>query len=81
MEFPTLFVMAMDYLTIQATSMPCEHVFSSAKETDTAKQNQINPILMEALQMLKFSLNKECLNFMAGWLTSEPDLNEVYSTQ
>jgi hypothetical protein len=72
--------MAMDYLAIQATSVPCERVFSSAKETDTAKRNQINPILMEALQMLKFSLKKERLNFMAGWPTSESDLKEVYAT-
>jgi hypothetical protein len=80
MEFPTLFAMAMDYIAIQATSVPCERVFSSAKETDTAKRNQINPILMEALQMLKFSLKKERIDFMAGWSTSETDLKEIYLT-
>jgi hypothetical protein len=69
MEFPTLFAMAMDYLPIQATSVPCERVFSSAKETDTAKRNQINSLLMEALQLLKFSLKKERLNFIVGWST------------
>ena len=57
----------MDYLPIQATSVPCERVFSSAKETDTAKRNRISPMLMEALQMLKFMLKKQRLNFMAGW--------------
>ena len=61
----------MDYLPIQATSVPCERVFSSAKETDTAKRNWISPLLMEALQLLKFSLKKERLNFTAGWTTSE----------
>ncbi|KAF8265144.1 hypothetical protein EI94DRAFT_1554599, partial [Lactarius quietus] len=66
-----LFTIAMDYLPIQAMSVPCEHMFSSAKETDTAKQNQISPVLMKALQPLKFSLKKEHLNFMAGWSTSE----------
>ncbi|KAH9021416.1 kinase-like domain-containing protein [Lactarius pseudohatsudake] len=50
-EFPTLFTMAMDYLPVKATSVPCKHVFSSAKETDTAKQNWISPLLMEALQL------------------------------
>ena len=63
--------MAMDYLPIQATLVPCEHVFSSAKEKDTAKQNWISPTLMEALQLLKFSLKKERLNFINGWSTSE----------
>ena len=71
MEFPTLFSIAMDYLPIQATSVPCGRVFSSAKDTDTAKQNQISPVLMEALQMLKYLLKKKRLNFMEGWSTSE----------
>ncbi|KAF8268420.1 hypothetical protein EI94DRAFT_1553886, partial [Lactarius quietus] len=66
-----LFAITMDYLPIQATSVPCERVFLSAKETDTVKQNQISPVLMEALQPLKFSLKKEHLNFTAGWSTSE----------
>jgi hypothetical protein len=65
----------MDYLPIQATSVPCERVFSSAKETDTAKRNNINPVLMEALQLLKFSLKKDRLNFMEGWLTKESALH------
>jgi hAT family C-terminal dimerisation region len=38
-EFPTLFAIAMDYLPVQVSSVPCEHVFSSAKETDTVKRN------------------------------------------
>jgi hypothetical protein len=70
-EFPTLFSIAMDYLPIQATSVPCERVFSSAKDTDTAKRNRINSVLMESLQMLKYSLKKERLNFMEGWRTSD----------
>jgi hypothetical protein len=61
----------MDYLPVQATSVPCERVFSSAKETDTARRNKISPVLMEALQLLKFSVRKERLNFMDGWTTTE----------
>ena len=57
----------MDYLPIQATSVPCKWVFSSAKETDTAKRNQISPVLMEALQLLKFMLKKQRLDFINGW--------------
>jgi hypothetical protein len=77
MEFPMLFSIAMDYLPIQATSVSCEHVFSSAKDTDTAKQNRISPVLMEVLQMLKYSLKKERLNFMDRWPTSEAVISGV----
>ena len=63
--------MAMDYLPIQATSVPCKYMFSLAKETDTTKRNQISPAMIEALQLLKFSLKKEQLNFINGWSTSE----------
>src|SRR6266705_4495945 len=70
--------MAMDYLPVQATSVPCERVFSSAKETDTDKRNRMSPVLMEALQLLKFSLKKERLNFTAGWATSESTMGVVH---
>src|SRR5216684_8377747 len=66
-EFPTLFGITLDYLPIQASSVPCERVFSSTKETDTVKRNHIHPVLMEALQTLKFSLKKERCNFTGGW--------------
>ena len=62
----------MDFLAIQGSAVPCERVFSSAKETTTARRNRILPELMEALQMLKFSFRAgHILNFMAG--TSKED--------
>jgi hypothetical protein len=66
--------MAMDYLPIQASAVPCERIFSSSAETGTKKRNRISPLLMEALQVLKFYLKKERLNLTAGWITSEKDL-------
>ena len=66
--------MAMDYLPIQASAVPSERIFSSSAETGTKRRNRISPLLMEALQMLKFHLKKERLNFTAGWITSEKDL-------
>jgi hypothetical protein len=69
----------MDYLPIQASSVPCERVFSSAKETDTLKRNRIHPVLMEALQMLKFSLKKDrrSISFTAGWKTAKVEMMEA----
>ncbi|EPS92713.1 hypothetical protein FOMPIDRAFT_1080322, partial [Fomitopsis schrenkii] len=52
--WPILWRMAMDYLPVQATSVPCERLFSSAADTDTPKRNRISAELMEALQVLKF---------------------------
>jgi hypothetical protein len=59
----------MDILPIQASSVACERVFSSSKETITARRNRLHPQLMEALQVLKFDHknNKNRLNFTAGY--------------
>jgi hypothetical protein len=75
-EFPTLFAIAMDYLPIQASSVPCERVFSPAKETDTVKRNRIHLMLMEALQMLKFSLKKDrqSISFTDRWKTAKVEM-------
>ena len=72
--FLTIFCIAMDYLPIQASAVPCERVFSSSTETDTKKRNRISPALMEALQVLKFSLKKDCL------ISSTFNIHEYLST-
>ena len=56
----------MDYLPIQASAVPCERIFSSAGETDTKKRNRLSPVLMEALQILKFIYKNDRLDFSAG---------------
>jgi len=61
----------MDYLPIQASSVPSERVFSSVGETDTTKRNHMSAILMEALQMLKFGLKQNQLSFTDGWITDK----------
>jgi hypothetical protein len=45
----------MDIIPIQASSVPCERVFSSSKETMSARRNALGPNLVEALQLLKFA--------------------------
>jgi len=73
-RFPTFFAIALDYLPIQASAVPCERVFSSSAETDTKRRNRIHPVLMEALQMLKFSSKNKNLNFMEGLKTLEDEM-------
>jgi len=63
-----------DYLPIQASTVPCEHVFLSSGKMDTKRRNHINPLTMEALQMLKFHLRKERLNLTKGWTMSEKQM-------
>ena len=73
LRYPTLFLAALDYLPIQGSAVPCERVFSSAKETTTDRRNRICERLMEEIQMLKFSVkNGRPLDFTAG--TSEKDI-------
>ena len=70
--FPTIFRIAMDYLPIQASVVSCKRVLLSSAETDTKKQDRIKPELMEALQILKFSLKKARLDFTSHLQFYEP---------
>ena len=72
-RYPTIFKLAMDVLAIQGSAVPCEHVFSSGKETMSARHSWITDDLMEALQMLKFSLKHDCeLDFYSRiWVTGQ----------
>jgi hypothetical protein len=59
----------MTYQQCHIPAVPCKRVFSSGKETMSAHRSRIKYDLMEALQMLKFSLNHNpsCkLNFTVG---------------
>ncbi len=76
-NYPTWFKIAMDYLPIQASAVPCERVFSSSAQTDTRRRNRIKPELMEALQMLKYALKKARLDFTGMWVTDEEALEQL----
>jgi len=73
---PTFFGMSLNFIPIQASAVPSECVFSSSTETDTKKRNRINPVLMEALQMLKFAFTQSRLNFTEGWVTPQSMLQD-----
>ncbi|EJF60364.1 hypothetical protein DICSQDRAFT_171084 [Dichomitus squalens LYAD-421 SS1] len=61
--FPYMYCVSRDVLAMQATSVVVERIFSSSKETDTLRRNQLHPALMEALQVLKYRYRQECLDF------------------
>jgi len=80
-HFPNLFHLAMDVLPAQASSVPCERLFSSGKETCTARRNRLQPKLMEALQALKLSSRNSSLNLTeqlsGGFDPLEDNISEV----
>ena len=73
--------MALDILPIQASAVPCERVFSSSKETCTARRSRTTPELMEALQVLKYHFRqRDPLNFMVG-MTKKEEIEELKREQ
>jgi len=57
-QHPTVFKMAVDFLSIPATSCECERCFSSAKRTITVDRNRLAPGTIEAVQLQKDWLKK-----------------------
>jgi hypothetical protein len=71
----------MDIIPIQASSVPCERVFSSGKETMAPRRRHIKAELMEKLQMLKYAIWKDAqLNFTEG-LAWKEELIEIEALQ
>jgi hypothetical protein len=56
----------MTILAIPTTSVPSERIFSSSGQTNTAAHNRLSPILMEALQILKFNRRNNILDFSSA---------------
>lgn len=55
MEYPTLTRIALDYLPSQASSVPCEHLFSASKQTAVNCRARLRHDKFEQLQILKFA--------------------------
>jgi hypothetical protein len=52
-EYPTLSVLARDWLAVTASSVPCESLFSIAGNTITPNRNRLNPETAQAILCLK----------------------------
>jgi hypothetical protein len=51
--YPTLYQMALDYLSVPATSCDCERAFSRGRRTVTDDRNRLGGCTIEALQLQK----------------------------
>ena len=60
--YPTLARIALDVLPIQASSVPCERLFSAAKLIATDRRARLSPEVFEELQVLKFAWRGELVN-------------------
>jgi hypothetical protein len=54
-NYPILSTIARDYLAVQGSSVPCEFVFSGAKEADTAQRRSMTPKVFSAIQIYRNS--------------------------
>ncbi len=71
----------MDIIPIQASSVLCERVFFSSKETVSARRNALSPDLMKALQLLKFATKQgRGLYFTEGW-DKDKEVAELEETE
>jgi hypothetical protein len=57
----------MDVLPIQATSVPCERIFSAAGDIVTKDRTRLLPKHVEMLQVFKFFLKKKRISFVPDW--------------
>jgi hAT family C-terminal dimerisation region len=53
-QYPTLRRIAIDFLTCQASSVPCEQLFSGGGEVATKHHAQLGAARFEELQVMKF---------------------------
>lgn len=79
-KYKLLYCFALDVLPVQASSVLCELLFSSSKETDTLRRSNLSPrmiLMIEMLQILKFSYRSERLDFNNGWVSKEAELSVI----
>ena len=65
-SYPTLRRIAIDYLACQASSVPCEGLFSAGGEIATKRRSQLGEVRFEKLVMMKFRWRNN-IGDLAAW--------------
>ncbi|KAK7448043.1 hypothetical protein VKT23_013800 [Stygiomarasmius scandens] len=73
-EFPILFRLALDVLSVQASAVPCERVFSSSKDID--RRSRMLTVLVEVLQILKGMYWDDRLDYTRSWVAKASEMAE-----
>jgi hypothetical protein len=68
--YPTLARIALDVLPSQASSVPCERLFSASKQTADYRRASLGAKRFEELQIMKFAWRKG-LSDLATWNSSQ----------
>jgi hypothetical protein len=76
--YPTLARIALDVLPCQASSVPCERLFSASKQTADTRRASLGAKRFEELQVMKFAWRNNVVD-LAAWNSGqieEVDLDE-----
>jgi hypothetical protein len=68
--YPTLGWIALDFLPCQASSIPCEQLFSASKQVATDRCARLGAQRFEELQLMKFAWRQGIVD-TAAWNSSE----------
>jgi hypothetical protein len=68
--YPTLRWIALDFLPCQASSVPCERLFSASKQVATDRHARLGAQRFEELQLMKFAWRQGVVD-TAAWNSSE----------
>ena len=70
--FPTLARIALDVLPAQASSVPCERLFSGSKQIATDRRACLGPAVFEELVIMKSAWGPDLYD-MAAWNAAQMD--------
>jgi hAT family C-terminal dimerisation region len=69
-QYPTLRRITIDFLACQASSVPCERLFSGGGEIATKRRAQLGAARFEELQVMKFAWRNN-IGDLAAWNSSQ----------